>query len=148
MNTKTMSRGLRNRNPGNIRRSDVRYKGECSRSSDAEFRQFESVEWGYRAMFVLLHTYSRRHGCRSVRDMISRYAPPSENNTEAYIRRVGTISRIDTHEVIDTLDGNTMIPVVAAMSEVENGVKAVREEVRQGWLLFAEDFGGETEQAI
>ena len=35
-----------------------------------------------------------------------------------------------------------MTAVVAAMSEVENGVKAVPSEVRQGWLLFAEDFGG------
>ncbi len=137
-----LSRGLRNRNPGNIRRSGVRYKGECARSGDAEFRQFESMEWGYRAMFVLLHTYSRKHGCRTVRDMISRYAPPSENDTEAYIRRVEAVSRIGAREVIDTLDGNTMTAVVAAMSEVENGVKAVPAEVRQGWLLFAEDFGG------
>lgn len=141
MNTKkTMSRGLRNRNPGNIRRSGVRYKGECARSSDKEFRQFETVEWGYRAMFVLLHTYARRYGCRTVRDMISRYAPPSENDTEAYIRRVASISHIDPHGEIDTLDGGTMIAVVAAMSEVENGVKAVRDDVLRGWLLFAEEF--------
>ncbi len=138
-----MSRGLRNRNPGNIRRSGVRYKGECARSSDSEFRQFESVEWGYRAMFVLLHTYARRYGCRTVRDMISRYAPPSENDTEAYIRRVASVSRIDPCEEIDTLDGGTMIAVVAAMSEVENGVKAVRDEVVQGWLLFAGEFAGQ-----
>ncbi|MBP3534297.1 MAG: hypothetical protein J6J75_08360, partial [Alistipes sp.] len=52
------------------------------------------------------------------------------------------VSRIGAREVIDTLDGNTMTAVVAAMSEVENGVKAVPAEVRQGWLLFAEDFGG------
>lgn len=141
MNTKkTMSRGLRNRNPGNIRRSGVRYKGECARSTDGEFRQFESVEWGYRAMFVLLHTYSRRHGCRTLRDMISRYAPPSENDTEAYIRRVADISRVGPDAAIDTLDCGTMIVVVAAMSEVENGVKAVRDDVLQGWMLFAEDF--------
>ena len=76
-----LSRGLRNRNPGNIRRSGVRYKGECARSTDAEFRQFESMEWGYRAMFVLLDSYSRK-GYRTIRQMISRYAPPIENHTE------------------------------------------------------------------
>lgn len=136
------SRGLRNRNPGNIRRSGVRYKGECARSTDSEFRQFESMEWGYRAMFVLLHTYSRRHGCRTLRDMISRYAPPSENDTEAYIRRVAAATHIGADEPLDTLDGNAMTAVVAAMSEVENGTEAVRREVEWGWLLFAEDFGG------
>lgn len=141
MNAKPMSRGLRNRNPGNIRRSGVRYKGECSRSTDAEFRQFESVEWGYRAMFVLLHTYACRYGCRTLRDMISRYAPPSENDTEAYIRRVALSSHVGADEAIDTLDGNTMTCIVAAMSEVENGAKAVREDVVRGWQFFAEDFG-------
>ena len=49
-----MSRGLDNRNPGNIRRSRVRYRGEVQPSGDADFKQFESMEWGYRAMFVLL----------------------------------------------------------------------------------------------
>ena len=52
-----LSRGLRNLNPGNIRRSSVRYKGEKSHSTDSAFKQFESLEAGYRAMFVLLHTY-------------------------------------------------------------------------------------------
>ena len=46
------------------------------------------MPWGYRAMFVLLHTYRVRHGCRTLREMISRYAPPMENHTENYIRAV------------------------------------------------------------
>ena len=83
-----MSRGLDNNNPGNIRLSRVKYKGECAESSDPEFRQFESVEWGYRAIFMLLYTYHRRHGCRTLRQMIDRYAPPSENPTSNYLRFV------------------------------------------------------------
>ena len=55
-----LPRGLRNRNPGNIRRSAVRYKGE-TKSDDAAFKTFASTAWGYRAMFVLLHTYRVRH---------------------------------------------------------------------------------------
>ena len=62
-----MSRGLENRNPGNIRQSRVRYKGEVRPSRDPEFKQFESPAWGYRAIFVLLDTYRRRHGLRSLR---------------------------------------------------------------------------------
>ena len=49
-----MSRGLSNRNPGNIRQSAVRYKGEVRPSRDPAFKQFESMPWGYRAIFVLL----------------------------------------------------------------------------------------------
>ena len=55
-----MSRGLRNNNPGNIRRSKVRYRGEVHPSQDPEFRQFSAPEWGYRAIFVLLDTYRVR----------------------------------------------------------------------------------------
>ena len=73
-----MSRGLANNNPGNIRRSKVRYKGEVQPSRDPSFKQFESLAWGYRAVFMLLHTYRVRHGLRTIREMISRWAPPSE----------------------------------------------------------------------
>ena len=37
-----LPRGLRNRNPGNIRRSAVRYKGETE-SDDAAFKAFAST---------------------------------------------------------------------------------------------------------
>ena len=135
-----MSRGLRNLNPGNIRLGNFRYKGEKAKSSDPEFRQFESVEWGYRAMFVLLHTYSTKHHCRSLRQMIERYAPPSENHTENYIRRVAFATHLSTEEPISTLDGAVMTAIVAAMSEVENGVKADMASIWCGWELFISDF--------
>lgn len=83
-----MSRGVDNCNPGNIRRSRVRYRGEVHPSRDPDFKQFESMEWGYRAMFVLLDTYHRRYGLDTVRGMIARYAPSVENDTARYVRTV------------------------------------------------------------
>lgn len=130
--------GLENRNPGNIRQSRVRYKGEVRPSRDPEFKQFESPAWGYRAIFVLLDTYRRRHGLQSLREMISRWAPPSENRTEAYIRAVADDTGIDPDEPIDTRDRKTMVPVAASISRVENGVAADRRQVERGWELFAE----------
>ena len=130
-----LPRGLRNRNPGNIRRSAVRYKGETE-SDDAAFKTFASTAWGYRAMFVLLHTYRVRHGLRSIREMISRWAPPSENRTEAYIRAVSADTGIGPDEALETLDPATMVPVAAAISRVENGTAADPDEIRRGWELF------------
>ena len=135
-----MARGLRNNNPGNIRLGSFKYRGELQRSSDSAFRQFESMAWGYRAMFVLLHTYALRRGCRTLRDHISRYAPPSENHTEAYIRRVAHSAHLAETEHLDTLSKGVMVQVVAAMSEVENGVPANIDEVSDGWELFYADF--------
>ena len=135
-----ISRGLRNNNPGNIRLGTFRYRGEKAESSDSAFRQFESVEWGYRAMFVLLHTYALKHKCRTLRDMINRYAPPSENHTDGYIRRVAYATHLSEDETICTTDGALMTAIVAAMSEVENGVKADMSAVWRGWELFIADF--------
>lgn len=133
-----MSRGLSNCNPGNIRQSKVRYKGEVQPSRDPAFKQFESLAWGYRAVFVLLHTYRVRHGLRTVRGMISRWAPPVENHTEAYIRAVAADTGIDPDEPLDTLDPATMIPLAAAISRVENGTAADRGEIERGWALFSD----------
>ena len=135
-----MSRGLRNNNPGNIRLGNGRYKGERAESSDSAFRQFESMEWGYRAMFMLLHTYAVKHNCRTLSQMINRYAPPSENHTENYLRRVAYDTHLSPDEQIDTLNAAVMTAVVAAMSEVENGTKADMATIWHGWRLFIADF--------
>ena len=131
-----MSRGLRNCNPGNIRLSGVRYKGEVRPSRDPEFRQFETMAWGYRAIFVLLDTYRLRHGLRTIAEMIARWAPPSENRTQSYIRAVCERTGIGPAEPIDTRSAATMIPLAAAISRVENGRDAEMRDVEQGWALL------------
>ena len=88
-------RGIRNNNPLNIRLSSDRWQGQRPPSprrgggGEAEFCQFESMEYGWRAAFVILcRTYYNKHKLRTIRALITRWAPPKENNTEAYIRRV------------------------------------------------------------
>ena len=135
-----MSRGLDNCNPGNIRISGVRYKGEVRPGRDREFRCFESLAWGYRAIFVLLHTYARRYGCRTLRQMIARYAPPSENPTGNYLKFVAREAGVDADTPLDTLDSRTMTAVVSAISRFENGTPADAISVAEGWHLFRLDF--------
>ena len=130
-----MSRGIDNCNPGNIRLSKVFYRGEVQPSQDAAFKQFRSMEWGYRAMFVLLDTYARRYGLNTIRGMISRYAPPSENNTEAYIAAICDWTGIAADEVLDTRSRRDMVPIVVAMSRIENGLPALRPQVEKGFDL-------------
>ena len=122
-----MSRGLQNCNPGNIRQSKVRYKGEVRPSRDSAFKQFESLAWGYRAIFD------------TIRGMISRWAPPSENHTETYIRAVADAVGIPDGQPLDTRDRTTMLRMAAAVSRVENGAAADMGEVELGWELFVRD---------
>jgi hypothetical protein len=135
-----MARGLRNNNPGNIRRSAVRYKGEVA-SADGAFKQFESAAWGYRAMFMLLHTYRVRRSLDTLRRMIGRYAPPVENDTAAYVSFVAARAAVDADAPLDTLSRVPMVAVVAAMSRVENGADAIAADVEAGWELFIADAG-------
>ena len=131
-----MSRGLRNNNPGNIRRSRVRYKGEVCPSRDPDFKEFSTMAYGYRAVFVLLDTYRSRYGLTTIRQMLNRYAPPTENFTEGNVRFVADYSGVMPDEIIDTRSEKDMIPIVAAMSKIENGVAANIEDVERGWELF------------
>ena len=84
-----LPRGLRNNNPLNIRRSGDKWQGLRVLQEDREFFQFSEMKWGWRAAFRLLcHTYYGKYKLRTIRAIITRWAPPKENNTEAYIRCV------------------------------------------------------------
>ena len=131
------TRGYRNNNPLNIRISKSKpWKGEVRPSQDISFAQFEDMAWGYRAAFKLLDNYRRLHGCKYLSDFISRWAPPSENNTRAYIETVAKRSKLEDVTVLDTLDGLQMKKFVAAMAYVENGDEPDMEEIDRGWALF------------
>lgn len=129
-------RGYNNFNPGNIRRSRVRYLGEVHPSQDTHFKQFESMAWGFRAMFVLLDTYRKRYGLKNLREMLTRYAPPTENHTTKYVNFVSSRSEIAEFSAIDTRNEKQMIPIVAAMARMENGKDPDMDDVRAGWELF------------
>lgn len=82
------TRGIRNNNPANIRRG-CNWKGLAKVQTDREFCQFDSMTWGVRALLVTLRTYVVKHHLHTVREVITRWAPPSDgNNTEAYIKFV------------------------------------------------------------
>ena len=88
-----LPRGIRNNNPLNIRLSKDRWQGQRPPSTSPEgekaFCVFESMAYGWRAAFVILcRTYYNKYKLRTIRAIITRWAPPKENNTEAYTRRV------------------------------------------------------------
>lgn len=132
-----MARGYDN-NPGNIRCSRVVYLGEVLPSTDTAFKQFKTMAWGYRAMFVLLHTYRIKHNLKTLREMIERYAPPTENDTTSYVSFVSMRTRIADIQSVDTLNQRQMASIVAAMARMENGAEPDIAEVMEGWELFVQ----------
>lgn len=85
-----MNRGIRNNNPFNIRYVKTNlWKGKVKDDlkNDMEFEEFRTIAYGVRAGYLLLSNYIHS-GTDVLKDLISRFAPPSENDTESYIRNV------------------------------------------------------------
>ena len=127
-------RGIRNNNPLNIRRNGDHFQGEVVPGSDREFKQFTSMAYGYRAAFVVLGTYLT-HGRNTVEKIIRAWAPPTENNTEAYIANVEKRSGVGRTKVLTAVSGGDYRKIVAAMSHCENGVPANMADVEAGFRM-------------
>lgn len=130
-----LPRGLRNNNPGNIRINNDLYQGEVRPSHDNEFKQFQTMAYGYRAIYRTLLTYYRIYRLETIRQMISRWAPPEENKTDAYIKAVSDYAGIPADDFI-SFDREQMIRIVAGMSKVENGRIANMSDLIAGWNLL------------
>lgn len=85
-------RGLRNNNPLNIRHSSITWVGQTENQTDSDFVQFTDLTLGIRAGFVNLRTHITRDMRvlirTTVKSEISRWAPASENNVNAYVKFV------------------------------------------------------------
>ena len=135
MTTTNLPRGLRNNNPGNIRINNDKFQGEIIPSQDKSFKQFETIAYGYRAMFVILDNY-RKNGFDTIGKIIYRWAPPEDkNHTESYIKAVEIKTNIPRDKVLTELSGQNYIRIVSAMSEVENGIPANMSDVIAGFNL-------------
>ena len=87
MNYSKEPRGIRNNNPLNIRRNPAnQWQGLRPVQADKLFCQFKAMKWGLRAAIRLMENYIRR-GAQTPRQIISRWAPPSENDTASYVRK-------------------------------------------------------------
>lgn len=130
------TRGYRNNNPCNIRISTDVFQGEVRPSGDKAFKQFETMAYGYRAAFKVLRTYINNYNCDTIRKIISRWAPKSENHTENYIKVVSERSGIPENDTVYADNREMMVRIVAAMSYVENGREAEMADVIRGWELL------------
>ena len=136
-------RGIRNNNPLNIRRSKDKWKGMCAQQQDAAFCQFESMEWGWRAAFWLLtRTYYHQYRLFTIRAIISKWAPPIENKTDAYIANVARLTGIGPDEPIGIPSDQPArwMAVATAMAIQENGTAALDYfAMLRGWTLCRQD---------
>ena len=139
----SLPRGIRNNNPLNIRRSKDKWKGMAEVQTDCAFVQFKSLEWGWRAAFWLLtRTYYHKYRLFTIRGIISKWAPPIENKTEAYIANVSRLTGIAPDEPlgIPSDQPSRWMMVAAAMAIQENGTTSIDYfALLRGWQLCRDD---------
>ena len=121
-----MVKGYRNNNPGNIRR--LAYKngkpqywyGEIpyEQSEDLAFSQFVDMKVGLRALFKLIYNH-HKGGNNTVQKLISKYAPPNENDTQLYIKKVSEALGISS-EVVFKLTYENIFVIAKAANAMEN----------------------------
>ncbi|MDR0967520.1 MAG: hypothetical protein LBL75_01665 [Rickettsiales bacterium] len=118
---KKTPRGIRNNNPGNIRYNGIAWQGLANPPSDGEFCIFREAHFGIRALAKLLRNYNKYYGLRTISGIIRRYAPDTENNTDAYIASVSRSMAVDAHFQMDLDNTDTMLELVKAIIKHENG---------------------------
>ena len=132
--TRIIPRGIRNNNPLNITIGNT-WLGERKNPTDPAFEEFVSIEYGLRAAFIILRRYIRRYHKNTVPDIVSTWAPASENNTQRYIDIVCQRSGISPTEQIRYEDETTMCKMVEAMAFVECGQPIDGKKIEKGYSM-------------
>lgn len=129
-----IARGIRNCNPLNIRIGN-KWKGEVPNPTDKDFEQFSCMHYGLRAGFILLRRYIERYHLDTIQEIISRWAPATENATSEYIRRVSERVGISALEKISFSDRKTMIGLVDAMILNECGATIEKDLIADAYTI-------------
>ena len=111
----------RNNNPGNITDTSIPWQGAVG--SNAGFEKFSTPEHGVRAAAKNLYTSQEVHGNNTVTDIITRWAPPSENDTQAYIDKVAADLGVDANDDLGSLKDNPELTrkLIKSIAEQEGG---------------------------
>ena len=117
--------------------------GMAEVQTDRAFVQFKSLEYGWRAAFYLLtRTYYHKYRLYTIRGIVSRWAPASENDTKAYIENVSRLTDIDPDEPIGipSEKPSRWMMVGVAMAIQENGTDSLDWfAMLRGWELARSD---------
>ena len=110
--------GQRINNPFNIRQYDQGFVGETGQ--DSGFVTFQDPMYGVRAADKVLTTYGEKRGINTIRGLINRFAPPSENETMSYINYISGELGIDPDAEIDLSNPELRARILSPMAMLES----------------------------
>jgi len=104
----------KNNNPGNLRLAGQ----EGAEQGEGGFARFSSPEAGYNALQDQIELDKKRD--LTVREFISKYAPPSENDTETYVKQFAETLNVDENSKLSEIG---TARVAQFMAQKESGTK-------------------------
>lgn len=133
----TTARGIRLANPGNLRHGGKEpWQGMADDQPDPDFVKFTATQFGIRAMARVLLTYKKKR-VRTPRAIVTRWAPPNENDTDAYVDHVAQVLGVQPDDLIDVDDCSVALPLIKAIILHENGVQPYSDKVLLEGLRMA-----------
>jgi hypothetical protein len=132
----TLPRGIRNNNPGNLVKTSIPWQGKVphSQNNDSRFEQFVSMAYGVRAMMLdVINDINK--GLNTIQKLVYEYAPPHENDTQAYINSVVKQSGIGKEDLLIPVK-DTMQKLIMAKIKHENGMGITPEQFEEAWSLL------------
>lgn len=122
-------------NPLNIRATDSKWIGMSGKQNG--FIEFDSVEYGVRCgIYLLKRTYKRWFGYCSLEKCIRTFAPPSENNTDAYLRFIVLETGIPLGTKVWFMSRDMWYRLIKAMCKIESGYFLKRDTFEKAYNLL------------
>lgn len=125
----TVPRGIRNNNPGNLNFAH-QTGAVLEPGPNARFAKFRTPSAGIAALKEQLLRY-QSEGISSVRGFISKWAPPNENDTTAYIQAVSQAMGVTPDAKISLNSPGLLAGLMNAIIKFENGINPYRHLVAQ-----------------
>ena len=123
---------IRRNNPGNIEKGP-KYVGMATEQDSSRFIVFSTPEYGIRAICKILITYKKKYSIDTIREVIERYAPRSENKTDAYIKNVSEWSGLDPDDEFNAYEPGVLQKLVPAIIRQEVGYQPyTAEQITKG----------------
>ncbi|WP_301203929.1 hypothetical protein [Turicimonas muris] len=119
--------GYKGCNPLNIRATTDKWQGAIGQNEKG-YLIFSSPVDGIRAAAKVLKNYDSKYGINTIEEIVSRFAPASENPTGEYIQNVVKATGYKAQEKLDLKNPEVMQKLIQAMMNQEIGGVAYSEE--------------------
>jgi hypothetical protein len=121
---KELTRNDRTNNPGMLRytptsRDEYGAIGGDRNAQDGPMAVFATKEAGSAALDANLHKYNKKYGLSTIRGIIEKWAPPNENDTEAYISKLSKELNVGPNDKLDMDDPKVIAALGKNIAKVE-----------------------------